>query len=88
MKKTYRLHYRIFDGLTPEDRDRNYLLMTLLDPDSEAVKTLALDEDIFNKILKRCRTEEKQMKLKSLVYMAAHEAIKAGKSAGSFIINA
>ncbi len=86
MKKTYRLRYRIVDGLAPKDRDRNYLLMTLIEPHTEAVKTLALDEDRLNKILKKCRTEEQRLKLRLLISTAAHAAIKTGKNTGSFMI--
>ena len=86
MKRTFRLHYRIVDGLAPNDRDRNYLCFSLIEPHTEAVKTLALDEDRLNKILKRCRTEEQKLKLRVLISTAAHAAIKTGKNTGSFMI--
>jgi len=87
MKKNFRLHYRVFDGLTPTDRDRNYLLFTLIEPHKEGLRTLALDEDIFHKILKRCKTDEQRMKLKILISTTAEAAIKAGKQKGSILIS-
>lgn len=86
MKKSFRLHYSIVDGLAPNDRDRNYLCFTLIEPNEEGVKTLALDEDILHKILNRCKSEEQKTKLHVMISNAALNAIKEGKNAGSFII--
>lgn len=87
MKKTYRVRYRIVDGFAPDDRDKNYLCFSIIRPHVDGVKTLVLDEDIFNKILKRCRTIEQHAKIKTLVSIAAQHAIEAGKNAGSFFIS-
>ena len=88
MKKTYRVRYRIVDGFAPDDRDKNYLCFSIVRPHVDGVKTLVLDEDIFNKILKRCKTIEQHAELKTLISIAAQNAIETGEKSGSFIISA
>lgn len=54
MKKTYRLHYACVDGHKPQDRTRNWLCLTMIEPNKN-ITTLALDEDALENIMHHCK---------------------------------
>ena len=80
MKKKYRLHYQLVDGYEPTDGKRNYLCFTIITPNSDKLKTLAVDEDIYNKITRKSSQAEK------IILDTLTRQITAGKLDGAIEI--
>lgn len=52
-----KLPYRLFPGM-PTDNARSYLCFSLIEPGSDCVSSLCLDEGAFKSVLRRCKTEQ------------------------------
>ena len=86
MKKKFRLHYQVVDGYEPTDGKRNYLCFSLLQPNTERMRTLAIDEDVYKAILKRCKDEQTREECIDKLHSLIMQRITAGKHEGSIHI--
>ena len=83
MKKKYRLHYQVVDGYEPTDGKRNYLCFTIITPNSDKLKTLAIDEDIYRKILRKCESVNAREQTEKFIINTLKQRINDGKYQGS-----
>ena len=83
MKKNYRLHYVYINGYRPADRTRNYLCFTLIEPNKNGTKTLAVDEDVYNDIMRKCKDDAQRDYLAGEIHARILRRIQEGHHEGS-----
>lgn len=85
MKKTYRLHYACVDGCKPADRTRNWLCLTMIEPNKD-ITTLALDEDTLEDIMRHCKDNKHRDYVIGNIHARINHRIQAGKRTGSIMV--
>ena len=87
MKKTYRLHYKYIDGYEPEQDTRNYVCFTLIDPNKQGMKTLAVDEDALRRIMRTCKDDAHREYIAEGIQAGIKRRIEAGHYSGSIMVS-
>ena len=58
MKKIVKLHYMLIDGYEPQNPDRDYICYSVLSPHSDKMRTLCVDSNVLNSIMKKCKNDD------------------------------
>ena len=85
MKKKYRLHYKCVDGLKPTDRTRNWLCLTMIEPNKD-ITTLALDEDALENIMHQCKDNAHRDYIMGNIHARINRRIQEGHHEGSITV--
>ena len=69
MKKVFKLHYILIDGYEPQNPDRDYICYSVMSPHSGKMRTLCVDSNVLNSIMKKCKDDD----LKSSLWEAIQQ---------------
>lgn len=86
MKKDYRLHYVYVDGYEPINPTRNYVCFTIIEPNKQDLKTLAIDEDVLEKIMHHCKDDAHRQYIAGEIQTRIERKIEAGHYEGAISI--
>lgn len=85
MKEIHKLHYRVVDGHGPTDGE-GYVCLTLMKPHDEHMKTFAVVDTEYSRLVQKLKAPEKRRELNVKLGLIAERAIENGAKRGTIRI--
>ena len=70
----------------PADNARSYLCFSLIEPGSDGVSSLCLDEGAFKSVLRRCKNEQERDFIMNKIFRSINKRVYSGQFTGKICL--
>ena len=77
-----KLPYKLINNFMPTDNTRSYLCFSLIEPGSDGVSSLCIDEGAFKSVLRRCKTEQDKDFIMNKIFRSINKRVYSGQFSG------